>query len=77
MIRTADDGSSVLLVVNGSLDQVEVTLADGPDGPWELAWDSVWEDPVEGAANPNGGLVLPPGTVLVHDPLSLRVYTAR
>ena len=77
MVRTAEDGTSVLLVLNGLLDTVEVTLPDGPDGPWELRWDSTWEHPDEiTSAALNGALHPVPGTRTVMDPLSMRVYVA-
>ena len=77
MVRTAEDGSSVLLVLNGLLDTVEVTLTDGPDGPWELRWDSTWEHPDEiTSAAVNGALHPVPGARTVMDPLSMRVYVA-
>lgn len=77
MVRTAEDGSSVLLVLNGLLDTVEVTLTDGPDGPWELRWDSTWEHPDEiTTAAVNGALHPVPGARTVMDPLSMRVYVA-
>ena len=39
--------ADVLLVINGGLDDVEVTLPprDGA-APWELVWDSAWDAPV-------------------------------
>jgi isoamylase len=78
MVRLAADGSSVLVVVNGSLDPAGVRLTDGPDGPWELAWDSVWEHPDElAAAAIRTGLHPRPGDTVVLEGLSLRVYTAR
>lgn len=77
MVRTAEDGSSVLLVLNGLLDTVEVTLTDGPDGPWELRWDSTWEHPDEiTTAAVNGALHPVPGARTVMEPLSMRVYVA-
>ena len=45
MTRTAPDGSAALLVINGALDPVEVTLADGARDRWDLVWDSVVEHP--------------------------------
>lgn len=80
MVRTAQDGSAVLLVVNGALDPQDVVLADGP-ASWELVWDSTAEHPDElfGPEGPpvegNGHTV--PGAVARVEPLSLRVYSAR
>ncbi len=56
MLRTGPDEGDrdVLVVVNGALDTVEVTLAEVPGRggaagcAWELAWDSDWEHPTEG-----------------------------
>ena len=78
MTRTADDGSSVLLVLNGALDPVDITLADGTREHWELAWDSTWEHPgeVRVAAETNGGLHAVPGDELTLEPLAMRVYVA-
>ncbi|MDO8120077.1 glycogen debranching enzyme GlgX, partial [Isoptericola sp. b490] len=74
MIRTACDGSAVLLVVNGALDPVPVTLADGAAGDWTLEWESGAEHPDELDGDPQ---VVPPGTVVETDALSLRLYSAR
>jgi isoamylase len=77
MVRTAPDGSSVLLVVNGALDPADVTLTDGPTSPWELAWDSTWDHPDEiSSAAIAVGLHRTPGDVVVLEGLSMRVYTA-
>jgi glycogen operon protein len=80
MLR-AVDGDAVLLVVNGSLDPVDVVLAplapDGDETTWELAWNSTWEHPGEvSAAALNGGLHQDAGTRAAQEPLSLRVYLA-
>ncbi|HEY3438631.1 MAG TPA: glycogen debranching protein GlgX [Actinotalea sp.] len=77
MVRTAADGSCVLLVVNGMFDPVAVTLTTGRAERWELAWDSVWEHPdeVRGAAIAGSLHALPGERVLV-DGLSLRLYVA-
>jgi glycogen operon protein len=77
MVRTAPppDVDAVLLVVNGALSAIEVTLAPDDGGPWRLAWDSVWEHPrEERAAAIAGALHADPGTVTVVEPLSMRVY---
>ena len=77
MARTTADGDAVLLVVNGSLDQADVKLADAPR-PWELAWDSVWDHPDEASeAAITGGLHPAPGEVVTLEPLSLRIYVPR
>jgi glycogen operon protein len=76
MIRTARDGSSVLLVINGALDPVEFVLPEGlPDATWHLAWDSTAEHPdlVGTNGEPRNA---PPGTRLLVEALSMRVYTA-
>lgn len=77
MCRVAPDGSAVLLVVNGALDPVEFTVAGGlrPQEPaWRLAWDSTAEHPdLVGAA---GETELTPGTQVVVEPLSVRLYTS-
>ncbi|MCL3860478.1 glycogen debranching protein GlgX [Actinotalea sp. K2] len=82
MIRTARDGSAVLLVINGALDTVDVVVAGGPGGGWELVWDSTWENPADRAAlatsNGNGNGTHPAvGSSVTVDPLSLRVYVNR
>jgi len=81
MIRTARDASSVLLVINGALDPVEFVLPALPDDAvWHLGWDSVAEHPDAVGANGNGDdereLDLAPGSRLMVEPLSMRVYTA-
>ncbi|WP_167202769.1 glycogen debranching protein GlgX [Actinomyces respiraculi] len=42
--RLVDD-DDLLVVINGSLDQCEVVLADGHGTDWHLAWDSTWPVP--------------------------------
>lgn len=77
MLRVAPppDADQVLLVVNGALDAVDVTLPAAPGGPWELAWDSVWEHPAEIRTSAiTGALHLEPGTTTPLEPLSMRVY---
>ncbi|WP_127841654.1 glycogen debranching protein GlgX [Actinomyces wuliandei] len=39
------DDDDLLVVVNGTLDQVEVVLPNGHDTDWHLAWDSTWAVP--------------------------------
>lgn len=84
MIRTAPDGSAALLVINGALDPVQVTLADGARDRWELVWDSVAEHPDEvgpagsappGDAGEDGGSAAP-GATFTAEPLSLRLYVS-
>ena len=68
----------VLMVINGALDQVDVTLPDDRATAWELAWDSVWENPSECAgAEAEGELHGKPGDKVPMDPLSVRVYVSR
>lgn len=83
MIRTAEDGSSVLLVINGALDPVDVVLPDAPPRdasaspqPWRLVWDSDAEHPDLVGVNGNGDPEVLPGGSVVVEPLSMRVYTA-
>jgi glycogen operon protein len=76
MLRVAGE-DAVLVVVNGSLDPVDVVLAADRPTTWELAWDSTWEHPGEvSAAALNGGLHQDAGTRAAQEPLSLRVYLA-
>nr|WP_275405085.1 glycogen debranching protein GlgX [Sediminihabitans luteus] len=83
MLRTgpADGAHDVLLVLNGSLDEVEVTLpavpvpddVPGPrPGTWDLAWDSVWEHPDERGTADDAHLA--PGARALLEPLSVHVY---
>ena len=75
MVRTAADGSCVLLVVNGMFDPVHVTLTGGLASTWELAWDSVWEHPDERHGLAVGGLLhAVPGERTLVDGLSVRLY---
>ena len=71
-----DDASTVLLVINGSLDPVDVALGDDRPTRWELTWDSAWEHPDERHAEGNGSLHPVTGDRVVVDPLTLRVYVA-
>ena len=80
MLRSDPKNTSpaVLMVINGVLDQVDVKLADGRATSWELAWDSVWENPSERAdAEEDGELYAKAGDTVAVDPLSLRVYVSR
>jgi isoamylase len=82
MTRTAPDGSAALLVINGSLDPVEVVLADGARDRWHLVWDSVPERPeLAGATSgddgtTDGGLLAAPGERVLTEGLSLRLYVS-
>jgi isoamylase len=76
MVRVAPDGSAVLLVVNGSLEPVTFTIADGlrPETPaWRLEWDSIAEHP--DLVGQNGEAAAAPGQPVVVEPLSVRLYT--
>ena len=73
MIRTAPDAPSVLLLINGALDPVEMVLPDG-DAVWHLAWDSVAEHP-DAVVDGNGDEPeRPSGSTVMVEPLSMRVY---
>ncbi|MBC7550645.1 MAG: glycogen debranching protein GlgX [Cellulomonas sp.] len=75
---TAGATSNVLIVINGALDLVEVTLADEHATQWELAWDSTWDEPGERAAAAiGGGLHASSGEAVDLEALSLRVYLTR
>ena len=70
--------AAVLVIINGALDPIEVTLADDRPTQWELAWDSTWEEPGERAAAAiGGGLHAISGAVSYLEALSMRVYLAR
>ena len=79
MVRTACDGSAVLLLINGALDPVSVTLADGAP-VWQLRWDSTVEHPDDlerpdgPAANGNGRAR--EGVSVLVEALSVRLYSA-
>ncbi len=79
MLRTAPvpDEDAVLLVVNGALGAVDVTLPEVA-GPWELVWDSVWDSPDEARdAAIGNGLHPAPGELVTLEALTLRIYTPR
>ena len=82
-------GSPVMVMLNGSLDQVEVTLAETHTHSWELVWDSTWEHPGDrdefggiwrdGTWTGNGvgtGAPRAPGGITSIEPLSTRLYVA-
>ena len=91
MVRAVEDPGTapdvVLVVINGALQEVAVTLAGEraasdderaagrtPDR-WRLAWDSMWESPDELPSSAIAGAVhAHAGQVTVLEPLSLRVY---
>lgn len=76
MLRSLD-GDTVLVVVNGALDPVEVVLADDRPTTWRLVWDSTWENPAEARAAAIAGMLhQDAGTRVLLEPLALRVYTA-
>ena len=76
MLRVAGD-DAVLVVVNGSLDPVDVVLAGDRPTTWELAWDSTWERPADARAAALAGVLhQESGTRAVLEPLTLRVYVA-
>lgn len=62
---------AVLMVINGSLDPVDVALAQGDAHAWELIWDSTWEHPDEQV---EFGGTIEATTQL--EPLTTRVYGA-
>ncbi len=75
MIRTADDGAALLLLINGALDPVGFTMPDGAQQPaWTLVWDSVADHPDTVGLNGDGHAE--PGDAVLLEPLSMRVYTA-
>lgn len=73
MRHEAADARDLLVVVNGALNEVDVTLAPGRTPRWELVWDSVWESPEE-REQINGGAHPEPGDIATVEPLSLRLY---
>jgi isoamylase len=75
-VDTADEPLDVVLVVvNGRLEPVDVTLCGEPGDRWRVAWDSVWEHPDEQrAAAVAGALHTAAGEDSLLEPLSMRVY---
>jgi glycogen operon protein len=71
-----EDVSTVLLVINGALDTIDVALGDDRSTRWELTWDSVWEHPGERDADLNGSPHALTGDHVLVEALSLRVYVA-
>jgi len=75
MLRAHEDGDVVLLVINGSLEGLDVTLAGEPGERWRLAWDSVWERPADERGTAiAGALHVDAGATTELEPLSLQVY---
>ena len=73
------DDSHVLLVLNGTLDDVHVTLAGRGNSSraWTLAWDSAWEHPDDRELAADGGPHdVAAGTRVHLEPLSMQVYLA-
>lgn len=73
------DDSHVLLVLNGTLDDVRVVLAGRGNSTraWTLAWDSAWERPDERELRPDGAPHdVAAGTEIHLEPLSMQVYLA-
>ncbi|MGO1317148.1 MAG: glycogen debranching protein GlgX, partial [Cellulomonadaceae bacterium] len=73
MLRRCPDPEepAVLLVINGSLDALEVTLADQDRESWVLLWDSTWEHPDARFTSTEDD---EPGVTI--EPLSLRLYAS-
>jgi isoamylase len=71
--------SAVLLVINGSLDEADVVLADDRPTTWELVWDSAWEHPdePETLTAARDDLLVAAGDLTTLEPLSMRVYVSR
>jgi glycogen operon protein len=77
MLRSGEpfEDADALLVLNGSLDQVEVELAIGRERGYKLMWDSSWEHPREIRAQAIlSGIRVLPGERVEMDPLSIRLY---
>ena len=67
--------ADALIVLNGSLDQLEVELAIGRERGYNLMWDSAWEHPREVRAQAIlSGVRVLPGERIEMDPLSMRLY---
>ena len=74
----AEPARDLLAVINGALNDVDVTLAPSRGQGWELVWDSMWEEPgelretaVAGALHPDGG------DIVSVESLSMRLYLSR
>ncbi|GMA30720.1 glycogen debranching protein GlgX [Litorihabitans aurantiacus] len=74
----ASSPRDLLVVINGSLNEVEVALAPSRTDGWELVWDSVWDTPGEVAEAAAAGLVEVDGGARVPlEALSIRYYLSR
>jgi glycogen operon protein len=73
--RSAD--RDALVLINGSLDQQMVTLAEGRGGDYELVWDSAWERPEYQRTTSDSdplSLIASPHEVVEMESLSMRLY---
>ncbi len=69
MLRTGNgSGRDALIVMNGALGPVNMTLAKGRGVNWELVWDSEWEAPEELHD------ISLPGEHVQLDSLTMRIY---
>ncbi|WP_084038183.1 glycogen debranching protein GlgX [Demequina sp. NBRC 110053] len=65
-----DEGEAdALMIINGSRDEVEITLPMDDGKEWHLAWDSAWETP-EGVEKET----LRPGASTQIEPTSIQLY---
>ncbi|GAA2244552.1 glycogen debranching protein GlgX [Rarobacter faecitabidus] len=73
--RGVGDDAHVLLVINGSLDEISVSLAGQPVTvrEWSLAWDSALERPSDIDSAAPG---IPGGATVTVAPFSMQVYVA-
>ena len=72
--RPAGDADA-LLILNGSLSEVEVELAIGRERGYRLFWDSAWEHPRQRSVQAFlSGVRVPPGERVDVSPLSMRLY---
>ena len=75
------NGTTLAEMIGGSVAPSATRVATGTAvtaGYWELAWDSVWENPdTVSAAELNGALHPAPGDLAHVEPLSMRIYIAR
>ena len=75
---TPEHSRDLLVVINGALNDVDVTLAPSRTDGWELVWDSVWEHPGELSEAAVAGVLHPAaGDVVAVEPLSIRFYLSR
>ena len=66
-------GRDLLVVFNGSITQRDVRLCTGRGRPWELVWDSAWNDPGDHGLD-RTELVHAPGGAQTLAALSMRIY---